>query len=194
MLALVLDSSTPAVTAGLVDLAGLRVLAKAVEVDARRHGEVLALNLRSVLRAGTPDTVVVGVGPGPFTGLRVGIVTAAVFAEARGLPVAGVCSLDGLGSPGVGAVTDARRKEVYWAAYDEQGVREAGPHVTPPEEAREALLGRRVVGDGAIRYGFATAEEPRYPQVAALAAASLREQLPLTPLYLRRPDAVPQVR
>jgi hypothetical protein len=48
------------------------------------------------------------------------------------------------------------------------------------------------VGDGAIRYGFATAEEPRYPQVALLAAASLREQLPLTPLYLRRPDAVPQ--
>jgi tRNA A37 threonylcarbamoyladenosine modification protein TsaB len=89
-------------------------------------------------------------------------------------------------------VTDARRKEVYWAAYDETGRRVDGPHVTKPEEAHEALLGRRVVGDGAIRYGFATEEEPRYPRVAALAAASLREQLPLTPLYLRRPDAVPQ--
>ena len=192
MIALVLDTSTPAVTAGLVDLDDLRVLAEAVEVDARRHGELLALNLQAVLRAGTPETVVVGVGPGPFTGRRVGIVTAAAFAEARGLPVTGVCSLDGLSAPGVGAVTDARRKEVYWAAYDETGRRADGPHVTKPEEARETLLGRRVVGDGAIRYGFATEDEPRYPQVAALAAASLREQLPLTPLYLRRPDAVPQ--
>jgi tRNA threonylcarbamoyl adenosine modification protein YeaZ len=192
VLALVLDTSTPAVTAGLVDHDGLHVLAEAVEVDARRHGELLALNLQAVLRAGTPDTVIVGVGPGPFTGLRVGIVTAATFAEARGLPVTGVCSLDGISSPGAGVVTDARRKEVYWAAYDDAGSRVDGPHVTPPEEAREALLGRPVVGDGAIRYGFATAEQPRFPQVAALAATSLREQLPLTPLYLRRPDAVPQ--
>jgi tRNA threonylcarbamoyl adenosine modification protein YeaZ len=192
VLVLVLDTSTPAVTAGLVDLDGLRVVAAAVEVDARRHGELLALNLRAVLEAGTPETVVVGVGPGPFTGLRVGIVTAAAFAEARGLPVVGVCSLDGLAGPGVGVVTDARRKEVYWAAYDGAGAREDGPHVSAPEVAREALADRGVVGDGALRYGFATSEEPRYPQVAALAAASLREQLPLTPLYLRRPDAVPQ--
>jgi tRNA threonylcarbamoyl adenosine modification protein YeaZ len=192
VIALVLDTSTPAVTAGLVDLSDLQVLAEAVEVDGRRHGELLALNLRSVLRAGEPETVVVGVGPGPFTGLRVGIVTAAAFAEARGLPVHGVCSLDGLAAPGTGAVTDARRKEVYWAAYDEATQRVDGPHVTTPDVAREALLGRRVVGDGAQLYGFATDEAPRYPQVAALARASLTQHLPLTPLYLRRPDAVPQ--
>jgi tRNA threonylcarbamoyl adenosine modification protein YeaZ len=192
VIALVLDTSTPAVTAGLVDLSDLQVLAEAVEVDGRRHGELLALNLRSVLRAGEPETVVVGVGPGPFTGLRVGIVTAAAFAEARGLPVHGVCSLDGLAAPGTGAVTDARRKEVYWAAYDEAAQRVDGPHVTTPDVAREALLGRRVVGDGAQLYGFATDEAPRYPQVAALARASLTQHLPLTPLYLRRPDAVPQ--
>jgi tRNA threonylcarbamoyl adenosine modification protein YeaZ len=192
VIALVLDTSTPAVTAGLVDLSDLRVLAEAVEVDGRRHGELLALNLRSVLRAGVPETVVVGVGPGPFTGLRVGIVTAAAFAEARGLPVHGVCSLDGLAAPGTGAVTDARRKEVYWAAYDEAAQRVDGPHVTTPDVAREALLGRRVVGDGAQLYGFATDEAPRYPQVAALARAALTQHLPLTPLYLRRPDAVPQ--
>lgn len=192
MLALVLDTSTPAVTAGLVDLDDLRVLAEAVAVDGRRHGELLALNLRSVLRAGTPETVVVGVGPGPFTGLRVGIMTAAAFAEARDLPVHGVCSLDGLAAPGTGAVTDARRKEVYWAVYDEAAQRVDGPHVTVPEVAREALLGRRVVGDGAQLYGFATEALPRYPQVAALARASLTQHLPLTPLYLRRPDAVPQ--
>jgi tRNA threonylcarbamoyl adenosine modification protein YeaZ len=192
VLALVLDTSTPAVTAGLVDLDDLRVLAEAVAVDGRRHGELLALNLREVLRAGTPGTVVVGVGPGPFTGLRVGIVTAAAFAEARGLPVRGVCSLDGLAAPDAGVVTDARRKEVYWAAYDETAQRVDGPHVTTPEVAREALAGRRVVGDGAQLYGFATDALPRYPQVAELARASLTQHLPLTPLYLRRPDAVPQ--
>jgi tRNA threonylcarbamoyl adenosine modification protein YeaZ len=192
VLALVLDTSTPAVTAGLVDLDDLRVLAEAVAVDGRRHGELLALNLREVLRAGTPGTVVVGVGPGPFTGLRVGIVTAAAFAEARGLPVRGVCSLDGLAAPDAGVVTDARRKEVYWAAYDETAQRVDGPHVTTPEVAREALAGRRVVGDGAQLYGFATDALPRYPQVAELSRASLRQHLPLTPLYLRRPDAVPQ--
>ena len=192
MIALVLDTSTPAVTAGLVDLDDLRVLAEAVEVDARRHGELLALNLREVLKAGDPSVVVVGVGPGPFTGLRVGIVTAAAFAEARGLPVSGVCSLDGMAAPLTGVVTDARRKEVYWAAYDEAGLRADGPNVTTPELAREALMTKRIVGDGAQLYGFATEDSPRYPQVALLAAASLHEQLPLTPLYLRRPDAVPQ--
>ena len=192
MLALVLDTSTPAVTAGLVDLSDLRVVAEVVRVDGRRHGELLALGVQEVLRAGAPETVVVGVGPGPFTGLRVGIVTAAAFAEARGLPVAGVCSLDGLAAPGVGVVTDARRKEVYWAAYDETGARVDGPHVTKPDEARESLSGRHVVGDGAQLYGFASADEPRYPQVASLARASLTQHLPLTPLYLRRPDAVPQ--
>ncbi len=192
MIALVLDTSTPAVTAGLVDLDDLRVLAVAVEVDARRHGELLALNLREVLNAGDPDTVVVGVGPGPFTGLRVGIVTAAAFAEARGLPVSGVCSLDGMAAPLTGVVTDARRKEVYWAAYDEAGLREDGPNVTTPEVARETLMAKRIVGDGAQLYGFATEDTPRYPTVAELARASLHEQLPLTPLYLRRPDAVPR--
>ncbi|HUR14277.1 MAG TPA: tRNA (adenosine(37)-N6)-threonylcarbamoyltransferase complex dimerization subunit type 1 TsaB [Mycobacteriales bacterium] len=192
MLALVLDTSTPAVTAGLVDLSDLSVLAEAVQVDGRRHGELLALNLREVLRAGDPDVVVVGVGPGPFTGLRVGIVTAAAFAEARGLPVHGVCSLDGLAAPATGAVTDARRKEVYWAVYDEAAQRVDGPHVTAPALAQEALQGMRVVGDGAQLYGFATEELPRYPQVTALARASLTQHLPLTPLYLRRPDAVPQ--
>ncbi len=197
MLVLVLDTSTPAVSAGLVRVgaAGVQVLAEQVTVDARRHGELLAGAVLAVLKAGRPEQVVVGVGPGPFTGLRVGIMTAAAFADARGLPVLGVCSLDGLGSPGVGAVTDARRKEVYWAAYDDTGARFDGPHVTSPEVAREALVGRRVVGDGAQLYGFATDDQPRYPSVAVLARAAFLRQdaglpgLPLTPLYLRRPDA-----
>jgi tRNA A37 threonylcarbamoyladenosine modification protein TsaB len=89
-------------------------------------------------------------------------------------------------------VTDARRKEVYWARYDEEGRRVDGPHVTSPGEARSALQHGRVVGDGALLHGFATDEAPRYPQVRLLAAAARHEDLPLTPLYLRRPDAVPQ--
>jgi tRNA threonylcarbamoyl adenosine modification protein YeaZ len=148
--------------------------------------------MREVLRHGEPGRIVVGVGPGPFTGLRVGMVTAAAFGEARGIPVTGVCSLDGLAAPDTGVATDARRKEVYWASYDGRGRRLDGPHVTNPEQARAALLGLRVVGDGAQLYGFATDDTPRYPQVQLLARAAQHDDLPLTPLYLRRPDAVPQ--
>ena len=192
MLALVLDTSTPAVSAGLVRVAATtEVLAERVVVDGRRHGELLAVGMREVLMAGTPDVVVVGVGPGPFTGLRVGIMSAAAFGSARGIPVLGVCSLDGLAAPDTVVVTDARRKEVYWAVYDGEGLRVDGPHVTAPSLAVQAISGRRVVGDGAVLYGFATAHEPRYPSLALLAQAAARQDpLPLTPLYLRRPDAV----
>ena len=196
MLALVLDTSTPAVSAGLVRVgAGVDVLAEQVVVDGRRHGELLALGVRVVLEAGAPDVVVVGVGPGPFTGLRVGIMTAAAFADARGLPVLGVCSLDGLAAPGTAVVTDARRREVYWAVYDDAGERADGPHVSTPAAAREAIGDLRVVGDGAVLYGFATDDAQRYPSVERLAEVAVRghlegrDPLPLTPLYLRRPDA-----
>jgi tRNA threonylcarbamoyl adenosine modification protein YeaZ len=185
VIALVLDTSTPAITVGLVREG--QVLAERVVVDGRRHGELLAVGLREVLQAGDPDEVIVGVGPGPFTGLRVGIMTAAAFADARSLPVRGVCSLDGLAAPSTAVVTDARRKEVYWAVYDADGLRIEGPHVTTPAEARERITVPHVVGDGAQLYGFATADEPRYPSVARL--ARVHEALPLTPLYLRRPDA-----
>ena len=191
-----IDTSTPAVSAGLVRVdAGVRVLAERVVVDGRRHGELLAVGVREVLAAGTPDVVVVGVGPGPFTGLRVGIMTAAAFADARRLPVLGVCSLDGLAAPRTAVVTDARRKEVYWAVYDDAGERADGPHVTTPAAAREAIGDLRVVGDGAVLYGFAADGGLRYPSVGRLAEVAVRrhleglDALPLTPLYLRRPDA-----
>ena len=195
-MALVLDTSTPAVSAGLVRVdSAVEVLAERVVVDGRRHGELLAVGVREVLLAGVPDVVVVGVGPGPFSGLRVGIMTAVSFGDARGIAVLGVCSLDGLAAPSTGVVTDARRKEVYWAAYDSAGERSDGPHVTAPQEAQAALKELRVVGAGALMYGFATADEPRYPSVATLAEIAVRQHLAgdaplaLTPLYLRRPDA-----
>ncbi|MCU1621836.1 MAG: putative peptidase family protein [Frankiales bacterium] len=185
MLSLVLDTSTPAVTAGLVRDG--EVVAEAVVVDARRHGELLSVNMAEVLRYGAPDEVVVGVGPGPFTGLRVGIVSAASYADALGLPVRGVCSLEGMRAPSTAVVTDARRKEVYWAVYDESAVRVHGPDVGKPADVQPLLTVARIVGDGAQLYGFATSDEPRYPSVALLATSA--EALPLTPLYLRRPDA-----
>lgn len=185
MLSLVVDTSTPAVTAGLVR-DGV-VVAEQVVVDARRHGELLSVNMAAVLAHGVPDEVVVGVGPGPFTGLRVGIVSAAAYADALGLPVRGVCSLEGMRAPSTAVVTDARRKEVYWAVYDDSGARVHGPDVGKPADVLPLLTVPRIVGDGAQLYGFATDDEPRYPSVALLATSD--EALPLTPLYLRRPDA-----
>ncbi|HEY0640674.1 MAG TPA: tRNA (adenosine(37)-N6)-threonylcarbamoyltransferase complex dimerization subunit type 1 TsaB, partial [Pseudonocardiaceae bacterium] len=100
MLVLAIDTATPAVTAGLVELPGLPAdgppveLARAVTVDARAHAEQLAPHVREVLGGAVPEAVVVGVGPGPFTGLRVGMVTAAALGDGWGVPVHGVCSLD----------------------------------------------------------------------------------------------------
>ena len=171
------------------------MLAERVTVDGRRHAEILAAAMRDVLAEGEPDVVVVGVGPGPFTGLRVGIMTAAAFGDARDLPVLGVCSLDGLATGAGGVVTDARRKEVYWARYDQDSRRVDGPHVSAPAVAQQALAGLEVVGDGALLYGFASREEPRYPSMSRLAEVAVRRHaagespMPLTPLYLRRPDA-----
>lgn len=203
---LALDTATPAITAGVAELppaGGLRVLAARVHLDARAHAELLAPLLRAAAReAGvtlsTVDAVVCGAGPGPFTGLRVGMVTAAALGDALGRPVHGVCSLDAIAAGAVAeagpllVATDARRREVYWARYRD-GRRAEGPHVDRPAEvpidgaARAAgaaahLLGLLVVG-------------PAYPSPAglvAVAADALRAGTPpppFTPLYLRRPDA-----
>lgn len=213
MLVLALDTATPAVTAALVRLpedGPPQVLAERVTVDARAHGELLMPSVRSVLTtAGATmsdlDALVCGAGPGPFTGLRVGMVTAAALGDALGIPAYPVCSLDaiahqaGAGSPLLVA-TDARRREVYWARYDETGARIVGPRVSRPAD---------VPLDGAPRIAGAAAPlvtaqagvgaalvSPEYPEPAglvAVAASALRARAipgPLTPLYLRRPDAL----
>lgn len=215
MLVLVVDSSTPAVTAALVEVSADGVVARAQRctVDARAHGELLAPQVDAVLadadaRPADLGAIVAGLGPGPFTGLRVGLVTAATMGQVLGIPTYGVCSLDGIGHPvAVGepvlAVSDARRREVYWAVYDGAGQRIAGPGVDAPAVAAERARDLAVtvaVGDGAHRYadvlGLPVREEPRYPDalaLAALAAERIRVGAPgepLTPLYLRRPDAV----
>ncbi|WP_203712635.1 tRNA (adenosine(37)-N6)-threonylcarbamoyltransferase complex dimerization subunit type 1 TsaB [Asanoa siamensis] len=211
MLVLVLDTSTPAVTAAVADVTptGHAVVAELRAVDGRAHGELMAPEIDEVLRkagASVRDlrAIVAGTGPGPFTGLRVGLVTAASMGQALGIPAHGVCSLDAIGGvPGQVTLvaTDARRREVYWALYDQAGARVEGPHVDLPEAAVERAAGATVaVGDGAMKYadrlGLEVRDEPRYPRVDAfvrLAAERVRAGAPsepLTPLYLRRPDAV----
>ncbi|WP_254658773.1 tRNA (adenosine(37)-N6)-threonylcarbamoyltransferase complex dimerization subunit type 1 TsaB, partial [Mycobacterium avium] len=140
-LVLALDTSTPAVTAGIVRRDDLSVLAQRITVDARAHAERLTPNVLAALHdSGLNMTdlvaVVVGCGPGPFTGLRAGMATAAAYGHALGIPVHGVCSLDAIGGQTTGdtlVVTDARRREVYWARYRD-GVRTDGPAVAAPAD------------------------------------------------------------
>ena len=212
MLVLTLDTATPASTAALVEVTagGLAGIAERRTVDPRAHGEKLAPEIAATLAgAGVRPTdlaaIVAGVGPGPFTGLRVGLATAASMGQALGIPTYGVCSLDGLGrASGPGRVlvaTDARRREVYYATYVD-GVRVVGPYVAKPAEVASSVAGLvdRVAGEGGLRYGdvlgVPVEEHLLYPPGAALvalAAERIREAAPsepLTPLYLRRPDAV----
>lgn len=216
MLLLALDTSTPSVTVAVADVSdGCTVLAERSEVATNRHGELLAPLVGDVLRtAGVARSglgaVAVGLGPGPFTGLRVGIVTAAALGDALAIPVYGVCSLDALacrhrGDGPYAVATDARRRQLYWAAYDAQGTRLDGPHVDVPAAVVTALRAdgvTRIAGAGALLHraqldGLTVTDASAYPRaadVAALAAPRARAGEPgdlLEPLYLRRPDAVP---
>ena len=197
---LAIDTATPAVTAGVVrlDTDGVDVLAERVTVDARAHAEQLTPNVVAALAdAGLTvddlDAVVVGCGPGPFTGLRVGMATAAAYAHALGIPVHGVCSLDAIGVDTAGdalVVTDARRREVYWARYRD-GVRVDGPAVDAPADVpatAEAVAGSP---DHAALFDLPRLS-PVYPTAAGLVRAVTdwaAAPAPLVPLYLRRPDA-----
>lgn len=223
MLLLGLDTATPAVTVALHD--GGQPLAQLVTVDAHRHAELLAPAIAKVIADAGIDradltAIAVGVGPGPYTGLRVGVVTAKVLGAALGIPVYGVCTLDVIAAdvnagPPFAVATDARRKEVYWARYDETG-RVAGPGVDRPADVARHLSVHQmpVAGEGAPIYPehFPVAVAPTYPAAATLCrivgaalargeggadgaaaapagAGGRRVLLPPEPLYLRRPDA-----
>lgn len=219
MLVLALDTATTVVTAGLVDLrpGGAPVTVAARAHDGRRHGELLMPAVRALCaeagRALTElEALVVGAGPGPFTGLRVGIASATALGHALDVPVHGVVTHDalawGLHTGGnLLVVTDARRREVYWAAYDASDPADArsvrrlsGPAVEAPEAlaARldELAIGT-VIGDPAFadRLGrdIGGPGAPTVDGLVGVAAADLlagRAPAPVEPLYLRRPDAV----
>jgi tRNA threonylcarbamoyl adenosine modification protein YeaZ len=185
------------------------VLAEQVIVDARAHGERLAPAVRTCLTqagrsVGELTAVLAGVGPGPFTGLRVGLMTAAAIADATGLPSYPVCSLDAIAAdhPGVARLlvaTDARRKEVYWARYTD-GRRIGEPAVGKPADLASTLTDvQAITGAGAAMYADQLGLPllpGQFPTVTGLARVAAKTILagapgqPLTPLYLRRPDAV----
>ncbi|CCH80051.1 conserved hypothetical protein [Nostocoides japonicum T1-X7] len=217
MLLLAIDTATSAITVAVHD--GSTLLASRAAVDPRRHTELLAplvaecLDSAGVAPADLTD-VAVGTGPGPFTGLRVGLVTARTLGWARGIPVHGVCSLDVLARQAVTHVesgrflvaTDARRKELYWAGYavppgsapGSPVERVTDPAVTRPADLPSEVRSLPAAGRGAVLYPD---ELPHGIPVLDVDAAVLAEvatariatgeEMPVEALYLRRPDAAP---
>lgn len=216
----VLDTATEAVVVGAVALDAMlvdppEVHAQRQVTEGRRHAEITTTLLREVLdeaesgwRPADLDAVLVGCGPGPFTGLRVGMATAAAFGDALDLPVYGVCTLDGIAyqeyrdDSRLGdllVVTDARRREVYWARYRD-GRRVDGPGVLSPDALADQLARDPVdlvAGTPGMteRFGLpvgsTTVPTPLGLVLAMrgpLAAGTPPD--PLTPRYLRRPDAL----
>lgn len=172
-ISLTIDTATAQTIVGLLD--GDVVIFQEVHIGATDHGRAVSDLVARALAVGpAPDQVIVGMGPGPFTGLRVGIALAQSFALARQIPVIGICSLDAIeiDQDNYIAAIDARRKEIYWARY-QGGKRVEGPSVSKPDEIE----------------GFVIDQYPSPTRMVALASGENYEE----PLYLRRPDAVPTV-
>ena len=171
---LAIDTSTSRSCVAIID--GADVLYSGFKDGATAHGPSLPALVQEALAVSNVDEVVVGMGPGPFTGLRVGIAFAQSFALAREIPVRGVCSLDAIAAQiqekDFIITVDARRKEVYWARYTD-GVRVGNPAVNFPAD----VSGTQIFAD-------------LFPDMVAL--VNLPGNI-IEPLYLRRPDAVATV-
>lgn len=180
---LAIDTSTSRTSVALI--ADNQVLWSEFEDGVNAHAEAVPrLVQRALLINNEISRVIVGMGPGPYTGLRAGIAFAQAFAWARNIELTGVCSLDAIACTASEyiAATDARRKEIYWAQYKE-GKRVNGPHVNLPTE----VSGTHFVGEGAHKYGLCA--DATYPEVSRFHLLLQVDQ----PMYLRRPDAVPTV-
>jgi tRNA threonylcarbamoyladenosine biosynthesis protein TsaB len=212
VLTLAIDTSTSAIGVAVLRPGSDPVVG--VEVDARAHTERLAPLVRDTVAASGArpsdlTDIAVGTGPGPFTGLRVGLVTALTMGHALGIPVHGVCSLDALAEQGfaehddldeVLVATDARRKEVYWARYArsaEGAVARTDPAVDRPAELPDAVRVLPTVGRGPVLYpdlfpnGLALLDvHPWWLGQVALRRIAAGAPMPVEPLYLRRPDAL----
>jgi tRNA threonylcarbamoyl adenosine modification protein YeaZ len=170
-ISLAIDSATSRTIVAIVDDG--KVLFESFHEGAMDHGKAITELVSRALRISpVPDQVVVGMGPGPFTGLRVGITLANTFALARNIPVIGVCSLDAIviDQNEYTVAIDARRKEIYWASY-KSGQRISGPAVNKPAEVEGFIL-------------------DQYPEMKKLVELSKSQNIS-EPMYLRRPDAVP---
>ena len=170
-ISLAIDTSTSRTIIGIID--GDSVLFEKFHEGATDHGRALSQLVAEALKSSAPpQQVVVGMGPGPFTGLRVGISFAHTFALARNIPVIGICSLDAIDihESDYTVAIDARRKEIYWARYRDR-VRIEGPSVSKPAEVDGFIIGQ-------------------YPDMKKLVALSQSQDI-TEPMYLRRPDAVP---
>ncbi|MCQ6271423.1 tRNA (adenosine(37)-N6)-threonylcarbamoyltransferase complex dimerization subunit type 1 TsaB [Pseudarthrobacter sp. R1] len=213
MLILAIDTSAVASAALVSDDALEGVVASFSTEDTRSHAEVLAPGIEQLLAdAGVSgsdiDALVVGVGPGPFTGLRSGIATARTLSFVWGKPLYGLMSLDAVAlevaestaaAPEFLVVTDARRKEVYWARYrlteGQLPVLEDGPHVGFAAD----LPDLPAYGAGAGLYADTLKADPEFAaeqpdalylgQFALARLAAGDELLDSTPLYLRESDA-----
>ena len=188
-ISLAIDTSTSRAIVGIIEDGNLRF--EKFHDGATDHGRALSqLVAEALLVSAPPQQVVVGMGPGPFTGLRVGISFARTFGLARNIPVIGVCSLDAIAidQNEYTVAVDARRKEIYWAQY-RGGVRIAGPEVCAPLElAKFSHL--PIFGEGALKYKLTSDTEHLFPDLTSfpkLAELSKFDE----PLYLRHPDAVP---
>ncbi len=171
---LAIDTSTSRSCVAIID--GTEVLYSGFRDGATAHGPSLPALVQEALAVSDVDEVVVGMGPGPFTGLRVGIAFAQSFALAREIPVRGVCSLDAIAAQvnvkDFIITVDARRKEVYWARYT-NGVRIGEPAVNFPADVTGAAI-----------------HADLFPDMVAL--VNLPGNI-IDPMYLRRPDAVATV-
>lgn len=172
-ISLAIDTSTSRTCVGIIEFGEL--LWSGCRDGATAHGPALPALVQEAIAGRTIDEVVVGMGPGPFTGLRIGIAFAHSFALARSIPVRGICSLDAIAaqvnSKDFIITVDARRKEVYWAHYKD-GIRIGNPAVNFPAD---------VGTEGAeIHDGL-------FPDLLAMVA--LKGDI-TDPIYLRHPDAV----
>ena len=170
-ISLAIDTSTSKTIVGIIEDGA--VLFEEAHEGATDHGRALSELVAKALKVSKPPhQVVVGMGPGPFTGLRVGIAFAQTFALARDILVIGICSLDAIkvDSTEYTVAIDARRKEIYWASY-KAGVRVDGPHVNKPSEVENFII-------------------DIYPDMGRLVDLSTSQNV-TEPMYLRRPDAVP---
>jgi tRNA threonylcarbamoyl adenosine modification protein YeaZ len=168
---LAIDTSTSRTSVAIIENG--TVLYSGYRDGATAHGPSLPALVQEGLAVSDVDQVVVGMGPGPFTGLRVGIAFAQSFALAREIPVRGICSLDAIATQikedDFIITVDARRKEVYWARY-KNGVRVGQPAVNFPAHVTGAPI-----------------HADLFPDMVSLVnlPGNITE-----PIYLRRPDAV----